>query len=306
MATTTALQKLISDFIETQKLDKTFEDTALNWFKPLTEKLVMHHNSAEGPLFIGLNGCQGSGKSTLTAFLVASLKDVFNLDAHCMSLDDFYLTKSQRLALSIKIHPLLATRGVPGTHDTELLSNVIQAIKNEQFPVKVPSFNKAIDDRAPESEWHVIDKKVDIILLEGWCWGVPPESAESLTLPVNDLEKNNDPNGVWRRFVNRCLFNDYLPLYEYMDLWVMLKAPSFSCVYDWRLQQETKLIASLEQAGELKDADNSGIMQPHEIATFIQHYQRLTEHSLETLGEKADICLHLNKHRKITQAKGLS
>lgn len=289
MATTTALQKLISEFIETQKLDKTFEDTALNWFNPLTEKLAAHHNSANTPLFIGLNGCQGSGKSTLTAFLVKSLKDIYNLNAHCMSLDDFYLTKSQRLAISKKIHPLLATRGVPGTHDTQLLANVIHALKNNQLPVRIPSFNKAIDDRAPENDWHVIDQTVDVILLEGWCWGVTPETSQKLTLPVNDLEKQNDPSGVWRHFVNRSLLNDYLPLYEYMDLWVMLKAPSFACVYDWRLQQETKMIAALEQAGNLKESAASGVMKPHEIAWFIQHYQRLTEHSLETLSEKADI-----------------
>ncbi|MDC0602153.1 kinase [Aliiglaciecola sp.] len=287
-------------------MDKKFESAALKWFAPLAEQLALHRKSARGPFFVGLNGCQGSGKSTLTAFLVDTLKQVYHLNAHCMSLDDFYLTKSERQTLSRDVHPLFATRGVPGTHDTTLLNSVLVALKDHQYPVEVPIFNKATDDRMHKSGWSAIQQEVDIVLVEGWCWGVGAQESEALTSPVNDLEKENDPNGIWRNYVNQSLINDYLPLYQLMDFWVMLAAPSFSCVYDWRLQQESKLIDALKESNCFDENSQNGIMKPEQIATFIQHYQRLTEHGLATLSNKMDVCLQLDNKRNIINAKGLS
>ena len=50
--------------------------------------------------------------------------------------------------MSKTIHPLFLTRGVPGTHDVKLLSNVIQKLKKKNFKtVLVPKFDKSRDDR---------------------------------------------------------------------------------------------------------------------------------------------------------------
>jgi pantothenate kinase-related protein Tda10 len=68
------------------------------------------------PLVVGLTGPQGSGKSTLAARL-PDLLAAAGLNAGVLALDDLYLTKAERQRLAADVHPLFATRGVPGTHD---------------------------------------------------------------------------------------------------------------------------------------------------------------------------------------------
>src|SRR6185437_8649015 len=75
--------------------------------------------STDGPLVLGLCGAQGSGKS----ILARSLADRFASRGRrvaVLSLDDLYLTKAERSRLAQEVHPLLGTRGVPGTHDVAL------------------------------------------------------------------------------------------------------------------------------------------------------------------------------------------
>ena len=48
------------------------------------------------------------------------LELVHGLRAAILSLDDIYLSGADRLQRANTIHPLLATRGVPGTHDVGL------------------------------------------------------------------------------------------------------------------------------------------------------------------------------------------
>ncbi len=45
-----------------------------------------------------------------------------------LSIDDYYLSKIERLRISQKVHPLLITRGVPGTHDIKKLKEAFRAI----------------------------------------------------------------------------------------------------------------------------------------------------------------------------------
>jgi D-glycerate 3-kinase len=70
---------------------------------------------------------QGSGKTTLARAL-ATAATAQGITTACLSLDDLYLTRAERLELSAKVHPLLATRGVPGTHDVSLGLRVIDAL----------------------------------------------------------------------------------------------------------------------------------------------------------------------------------
>jgi D-glycerate 3-kinase len=285
-------KQYINEFLFRNHLSPDYLNTAQSWFNPIIKALKLHHFEAKKTTFVGVNGSQGSGKSTLSDYFATVLKNEYGLSTLVLSLDDFYLTKSQRLSLSKEVHPLFATRGVPGTHDTPLLHSVLQALK-EQKSVSIPRFNKAIDDRVDEALWDEVTS-ADIVLVEGWCWGTCPQHQSELAMPLNKLEEESDNQGVWRRHVNTSLENDYLALYDFMDLWIMLQAPSFESVWQWRCEQEHKLIA---RTGVTEDT-----MDDAQISVFIQHYQRLTEHSLCTLAEKCNWVLKLDNERKIIES----
>ena len=260
----------------------------------------MHRTSAGGaqsetPLLVAVNGCQGSGKSTLCAYLCAHLQAEHGLRALALSLDDFYLTRARRRELSVSVHPLLATRGVPGTHDLSLLNVTLDALLAPagSTSVAIPRFDKFRDDRCLRTRWDEVDGRLDLVLLEGWCLGARPQSTQQLLQAVNELERQEDPDAFWRGYVNEALQRDFLPLYERVNKWVMLAAPSFDCVYRWRLEQEHKLALS-SSGGE------DAVMSDTEVARFIQHYQRLTEHCLATLPNAVDYLYNLNERREIS------
>lgn len=283
---------MLTEFIAKHDLPKSFIDTAENYFIPVANDLLLRQKQSKQPLYIGINGCQGSGKSTLTSFLTDYLTDQHQLDIVNLSLDDFYLSKQARIELSQQVHPLLATRGVPGSHDIQLLAQTLTALKTPKADIKISKFNKATDDLLPQHDWPLPPEKIDIVFLEGWCWGVQPQTTEQLATPVNEFEKNNDTDGAWRNYVNEQLAQDYCPLYSLMDAWLMLKAPNFDCVANWRWQQEEKLAAS---------SSGAGIMSKQEVLNFIQFYQRLTEQCLTTIPEKCNWLLTLNTDRNISQ-----
>src|SRR5690606_6321641 len=166
----------------------------------LADAIAAQCDAKGGTLIVGLCGPQGSGKSTL-AHALANRLMTRGYEICACSLDDFYLTRPERLKLAERVHPLLATRGVPGTHDTTLLAQTLDALLSGSASenVAVPVFDKALDDRLPESEWRRHDGKVDIVLVEGWCVGARPQDQTALEEPINRLEREEDGDGVWRR-----------------------------------------------------------------------------------------------------------
>lgn len=285
---------MLTSFIKQHHLPDTFEQTAHRYYQPIAEQLVRDYKASLTRLFVGVNGCQGSGKSTLSAFLAAYISEKYQLNVLVMSLDDFYLSSDQRQQLAQSIHPLLATRGVPGTHDTAAMAEVFQKIANNSSDFAIPKFNKATDEPFEPSKWQHIQQSVDIVLFEGWCWGVKAQSPMQLQAPINALEKTQDPDGVWRNYVNQQLSEYYQPLYQYINYWLVLQAPSFECVYQWRLEQEQKL-AKNSQA----NSSNNKVMTPAQVLDFIQYFQRLTEHGLNTLRQSANALLTLDSQRNI-------
>lgn len=289
---------IIEEFISTHKLPSAFKDIALDKYVPLAEQISSHQKSAETTYFVGINGCQGSGKSTLSDFIKVYIEHEFKQSVTIMSLDDFYFSQAQRRNLADKVHPLLKTRGVPGTHDTQLAKNALEGLATGSFPVIIPRFNKATDNPFEKDQWTHVDKAVDIVIFEGWCWGVEAQAADQLNQPINALEKTQDKNGTWRQYVNTQLNLHYQPLYDFMNMWVMFKAPSFSDVYAWRLEQEEKLAAALAA-----NSDQSGVMNAAQIMNFIQYYQRLTTHCLDTLPSRCHHVFELDSTRKIVAHK---
>ena len=281
----------IADFIVTNKLPDSYIHHIQKWFSPVAKHIALSKKKAGAPLVVGINGAQGSGKSTLAHLLVRIFTEEYQLNAVHFSIDDFYLTQKERRKLADDIHPLLATRGVAGTHDTTLLKQVLTDLINGVSATVIPRFNKAEDDRYPPDKWGFTKGAVDIIVFEGWCLGAEPQGKHELLIPINRLEAEQDPDCYWRRYVNQQLQAIYPELFELIDTWIMLKAPSFDCVFNWRLEQENKLRASISKPSKL--------MADHDIKRFIQHYQRITEHTLETLPAKVDYLFELDSQREI-------
>ncbi|MEH6590787.1 MAG: hypothetical protein V7746_11040 [Halioglobus sp.] len=277
--------------LQQQQLPSSYLAAAQYWFDPLLDAIVSHHNGAGRPLLIAVTGSQGSGKSTLCAYLEVAMAAKHHLRVITLSLDDFYHTRQHRFELSQSVHPLLLTRGVPGTHDIALLNTCLDQLLDDKRnePVVVPRFDKAMDDRRPASE--AVEQGIDVILLEGWCLGVRPQPLDDLVEPVNHLERSEDPDGVWRNFVNTRVARDFVPLYGRVDQWVMLQAPSFDCVYRWRLEQERKLAGTGGRGKHVMDAE--------EVSRFIQFYQRLTGLCLSELPDRVHHLFPLDAERQV-------
>ena len=239
--------EMTAAFRDKHRLPESFARTASDYNVPLAiwvERRLLDRDGSE-PFVLGINGAQGTGKSTLADFIREYLAVVHHRVTVVLSIDDLYLTRAQRQALAMDVHPLLATRGVPGTHDVELGLSTIRALKSlgQGQSMLVPRFDKSIDDRFAESEWTQVSDPVDLIILEGWCVGSESVSDDELLIPINDLETSEDPSGIWRSYVNQQLKEIYPPLFEMLDALVFMSAPDFDCVLRWRTEQEEKLAA---------------------------------------------------------------
>lgn len=293
-------------FLTRNKLPKSYLLSAEKWFSPLLEKYQI---PSKKPLIIGINGSQGSGKSTLADYLCTVLNERYDLRCVSLSLDDFYLTKLERQQLAIEVHPLLETRGVPGTHDIPLALKTLAQLVDGSVQTLIPRFDKSRDDRMPMEQCDSISGQVDIIILEGWCVGAKPQTADQLVEPLNSLEAEQDTDGVWRNTVNQALAGEYQALFTQLDQLIMLQAPSFESVFNWRLEQEEKMrarIGALNSGASATEASANGakesangIMTASQIAEFIAHYQRITEQSLREIPLRADHLLQLGSQRQI-------
>ncbi|WP_286233996.1 kinase [Thalassotalea sediminis] len=288
------MYQMLSEFIEKHQLPDAFRETALQYYVPLADTLAAQQKHYTSPFFVGINGCQGSGKSTMSAFIAAYLAQEYQLNVINLSLDDFYLSKKARKILAEQTHPLLATRGVPGTHDIKKLKHTLVALKHGETGIYLPAFDKAMDDLKHVLDWPYVEARPNIVLLEGWCWGVTGQSKAELSIDANPLEQQKDADGVWRNYVNDQLETYYQPLYVFFDYWVMLAAPSFDAVYQWRLEQEEKLAVN-------QDSKQTNIMSAQQIKDFIAYFQRLTEHGLSTLPSRMNYQLVLDDNRSIKQ-----
>jgi len=281
----------LSKFLAVHKLPPAFRITAEKFYLPLAAQLASLLPS-DRPLLLGINGAQGTGKSTLAEFLDMVSRECFGWRNAVMSIDDFYLTRADRIALADDVHPLLATRGVPGTHDTALLAEVLDELLAlpAGASARVPRFDKANDDR--DQSMSTVEGPLDMIILEGWCVGSRSQDKSALQDPVNNLERIDDPDGQWRAFVNDSLAKNYEPVFERLDALFFLKAPSFDAVFRWRLEQEQKL-------ADASDADAASIMNREQVGRFIRYYERLTRHNLQTLPSRSDVVLTLDEEHTV-------
>jgi len=247
----------------------------------------INHPRADGaPPIIGIGGCQGSGKTTYAR------QAAQQFGAAHFSIDDIYLTKAERQKMAAAIHPLFAVRGVPGTHDITLGQSVIDQLSSAKPDTEtpIPAFDKLQDDRAPQHTWPVFKGRPTAIIIDGWCVGATPITPDTLTTPVNALEREQDAEARWRTAWNKALTDIYRPWFDRFDKTLYLAAPSFDVVVDWRSEQEAGLMQLPPAAlpPERRDA----------ICQFIAYYEHLTRHMLAG-GVKADAVASLDTSRSV-------
>ena len=293
------VKKKYLKFIKSQEvLSEPFRDKLKqlnNFYLPISQVIYKNYIKNKKTRIIGLAGGQGSGKSTISQLLKIVLKTQFNLETVVFSIDDFYKTLNDRKKMSKEINHLFLTRGVPGTHDLKLLYKCIKNLKKKNFKnFLIPKFDKSKDDRFEKKKWIKVSNKPNIVIFEGWCVGAKPQNNSDLIKPVNNLEKIEDKNMIWRKKVNNELKNDYKKIFNLIDDLIFLKVPSFKHVYKWRLLQEKKL---------RRTSKGKKIMSIKEIKKFIMFYERITRNMIKTLNTRAKILINIDSKHKLKTIK---
>ena len=277
-------------FKNKEKMIKSFLIPVSQWISKKVNK--------KKTLIIGLAGGQGSGKTTISSILSIILKRYFKLNVFIVSIDDFYKTRKDRKTLSNRKHPLLMTRGVPGTHDINLMLSFFKKIKSKKFKsLEIPKFNKAIDDRHKKNLWYKVKSKPDVIIFEGWCVGARAQTIKQLKKPINSLEKVHDQDIKWRSHVNNQLKTKYKTIFKQLDGFLYLKAKNFSLLKDWRLKQERKLWV------QTKNKKNLKIMSSGDVINFMQTYQRITQQMFKDAIKNSSIIMNLDSNHQIEKIK---
>ena len=245
----------------------------INAIKDITEKIVFLKKKRKN-IFCLISGAQGSGKTTL-AYHVKKNLEKKKLKVLILSIDNFYLNKKERLKLSNKISKLFLIRGVPGTHNFNLLKKILEKFRsNKKNEYKLPLFSKGHDDIL-KSKFINIKFPYDIFILEGWCVGHKECDNVKINTSINDVEKFLDKNLKWRKYANIMSKKYYTSIYKKSDFSLFLKIPSFKQVFKWRKKQELDLPKKLR-------------MDDNQLKEFISFYQRITMNLLKNYKKYFD------------------
>ncbi len=272
--------------IQKQLKNLTNKNFSKKYITQYIAPIINNINYSKERKFI-ISGAQGAGKSTLAILFKLVLEKVYKKKVMLLSIDDYYLSQNQRLKLSKKIHPLLVTRGVPGTHNIKALKKNIADFEKQFFPIAVPIFDKLKDNISKRKK---IIKSADILLLEGWCCGSKTINKKYLFKNINNLESIFDKNKIWRKYYNYQLKNEYQKVFSLFNKQIYIEVPSFKYVLKWRNTQE--------KTNALKSKKNA-FMKKDELKRFIQHYEKLTKWMIKTMPAKADMLIKIDNNQKI-------
>jgi D-glycerate 3-kinase len=199
---------------------------------------------ARRPWVMGLEGAQGSGKTTVATAVTRALCAV-GVRATTVSIDDFYLTSGEQEALAARHpgNPYLRFRGYPGTHDVDLGTRTIEAIASlgAGDETRVPRYDKGArggrGDRAPSSAWTAVTGPVDVLVVEGWMLGFSPVEPSS----VDELLR-----------VPNALLGAYAAWHRELDAFVRLDVARLDTIVAWRVDSERRR----REAGESALSDD--------------------------------------------------
>jgi D-glycerate 3-kinase len=237
-----AARKLEHAFPMSEAPSDTDRDRLLHHlYLPVLSFWIRHvRHASSRPVLIGLQAPQGAGKTTLARTLLGVLPE-FGLHGIAISIDDFYLTREEQVALAARHpgNPYLEHRGYPGTHDITLgertLTRCRESAAGHRLPasVSIPVYDKSAHggrgDRAPASAWRIVTPPIDLVVLEGWMLGFEPV-PESLI---------DDP---YLAAPNRAL-GDYDRWHRLLDAFIVLRAQDARFVLDWRVEAEERMKA---------------------------------------------------------------
>ena len=245
---------------------------------------------------VGINGAQGSGKSTVARLVADALERFHDLRPALLSLDNFYLGRPPRYRLESEVHPLCVTRGVPGTHDVPLMVQTFNALDcaGARTRTPLPAFDKLSDDRLAREVWPGFEGRPDVILFEGWCVGLQAEDVPDWAGPINALESEEDPEGEWFQWSLATLRDDYRAIWRRIELLVSIEMPDFEAVIESRLKQEQGLPESEEHPRMDREA----------ITRFVQHYERFTRALWAAMPERADMLFRRDRDFGYSLVKG--
>ena len=281
--------------IENLSIKLKMDNLSPRFFKEIVIPLAVYFNSLkhdDSPYLIGFTGGQGSGKTTLSDFIQLVLVVGFDRKTTGFSIDDLYKTPEERKILADTIHPLCKVRGVPGTHNIKLGLDILNSLSNANSSslTSIPSFSKTQDRHFPVEEWKQYKGKPDFIFFDAWFGGARPISFNNWEPPINKLELEEDPDGIWSKWSNKQLSGDYQDLFNKIDLLLMIKVPGMRDVFESRWLQEQTLSKNISDNGA-----SDKIMNKDEVFRFVMHYERLTRYVLKEMPSLADIVLKRDK-----------
>ncbi|KKO99222.1 hypothetical protein THAR02_08676 [Trichoderma harzianum] len=228
------------------------------------------------PLIIGLNGLQGVGKSTLVVPLAEALNRE-GIPTLVCSIDDFYLTHEQQLALARENpdNALWQVRGEPGTHDIPLLKSVFSSLLTHA-PTSLPQYDKALfsgqGDRLPPSTWIPINQEqqqppqtpFQVVILEGWCIGFRPISPEAVAAKHSAPSRTLHQHKLEHLLAINEKLGEYDDVTRLFDAFLHIDSENTEYVYDWRLEQEEHL--------RLTRGDPNAGMTKEQVVKFVDAY----------------------------------
>lgn len=277
----------INRFIALHGLSQAYRPVFSGLVIPLAAWLLRRQRDHEQPLLVGVSGCQGSGRRLFALALQLILRDAFKARSCVLSLSDFSRGLKDRQQIARSIHPLLIYRDLPGTHDLALLQSTLDGLCSQDCsPIKLPVFDRTRDALLPESQWTRFASGPELILFEGWCLGARAQQDTELQSPLNEMEKNEDDNATWRKFVNQQLLVEYAPVFSRLETQIFLKAPDWQSAYDWHVREILTTEAKASQTASSETQKS--------VRLSVCPYQRLTEAMLRDMPQHTAIILELN------------
>jgi D-glycerate 3-kinase len=255
--------------------------------------------STSGKTFaIAIQGGQGTGKTTLVRWLTNQLATTGRSTVG-FSLDDFYRSAAERAELAAA-HPgnpyYHLPRGMPGTHRTEALLDALRKLRRGD-DVDLPRFDKALHAGRGDiaSEVQQVRGRQNLVVLEGWCAGIPPATAAEVTalwhrLAASDPALPAPPLTPEHLAAVLAHVAAYQPVWALIDCWIVLRPDSPALHLVWREQQEAELRARTGEG-----------LSPAEVQDLVRHFLPFTYLCYERI--RADLCIGIDdRHRYYRQS----